>query len=272
MPELPEVETSRRGIAPHILNNTIKTIVLRRENLRWPIPTEIKPTFASQCITQLERRGKYLLLSANPGTLILHLGMSGSLRIVKQKTPFNKHDHVDIVFVNGICLRFTDPRRFGCLLWTNTDPLQHRLLKNLGIEPLTKTFNTDYLFAKSRNRKVTTKQFLMNNHIVVGIGNIYANEALFYAGIRPTKIAANLTKAQCQKLVSAIKLILRRAIKAGGTTLSDFTQSDGKPGYFKQKLNVYDRSNEPCRNCKRSIKEKVLGGRSSFYCPYCQKY
>ncbi len=271
MPELPEVETSRRGIAPHVLNNTIKAIILRREDLRWPIPQEIKPTFTAQCITQLERRGKYLLFHAEPGTLILHLGMSGSLRIVKADTPAHKHDHVDIVFTDGICLRFTDPRRFGCLLWTATDPLQHRLLKSLGIEPLSQNFNADYLWTTSRHRHITTKQLIMHNAIVVGVGNIYANEALFDAGIRPTKVASRLSKTQCQRLVKAIKFILRRAIKAGGTTLQDFTQSDGKPGYFKQSLNVYSRDTKPCLLCKTPIKTIIISGRSSFYCPHCQR-
>ena len=271
MPELPEVETSRRGIAPHILQNTIKQIILRRANLRWTIPIEIIDIFADQCIKHVERRGKYLLLRAPVGTLILHLGMSGSLRIIKDSTPAKKHDHVDINFGDGICLRFTDPRRFGCLLWTDADPLQHPLLKNLGVEPLNSEFNTDYLFTKSRKRKVAIKQLLMNSHVVVGVGNIYASEALFSAGIRPTRAAATLTKVQCKSLVAAIKIILRRAIKAGGTTLNDFAKSDGKPGYFKQKLNIYGRGGEECRTCKNQIKEKVIGGRNTFYCSQCQQ-
>lgn len=271
MPELPEVETTRRGIEPHILNNKIKTIILRRENLRWPIPVEIKNTFASQRIQQLTRRSKYLLLQAKPGTLILHLGMSGSLRIVEHNTPVNKHDHVDIIFTHGICLRFTDPRRFGCLLWTAADPLQHPLLKSLGVEPLSKLFNVDYLFQQTRKRNVSIKQLLMNSHIVVGIGNIYANEALFAAGIRPIKIAKKLTKAQCKLLVLSVKTILRHAIKAGGTTINDFRQSDGKPGYFQQKLLVYKCSGKNCSRCQNLIKHKVIGGRSSFYCLKCQQ-
>ncbi len=272
MPELPEVETSRLGIVPYIVNNEIKAIILRRANLRWPIPIEIKQIFAAQRITQLTRRGKYLLLHSKPGTLILHLGMSGSLRIVKHDQPINKHDHVDIVFTNNICLRFTDPRRFGCLLWTDTDPLQHPLLKSLGVEPLTEKFNADYLFSKSRHHKISSKQLLMNNHILVGVGNIYANEALFHAAIRPTKIAAKLTKNQCQQLVAAIKFTLLAAIKDGGTTLNNFIQASGKPGYFKQKLNIYGRSGKPCINCNTLIEEKMLGGRRSFYCTHCQKY
>ena len=271
MPELPEVETSRRGITPHIINQTIKQVILRQPKLRWLIPAEIPQIFAAQQIEQVQRRGKYLLLKTSKATLILHLGMSGVLRVLDSNTPAKKHDHVDLVFTHGISLRFSDPRRFGCLLWTNTDPLQHRLLKHLGIEPLDSAFNSAYLFKQSRKRKLTIKQLLMHNHLVVGIGNIYANEALFAASIRPTKSAATLTQAQCKLLVPAIKRILRRAIKAGGTTLNDFTQSDGNPGYFKQKLQVYDRAGQPCKKCKSTVKQIVIAGRSSFYCPYCQR-
>jgi len=271
MPELPEVETSRRGITPHIVDKKIAQIILRHSKLRWPIPKDITQIFSAQYIEQIQRRGKYLLLITPVGTLILHLGMSGSLRIVKNDAPAQKHDHVDIVFTHGISLRFTDPRRFGCLLWTNADPMQHPLLKHLGVEPLSKAFNVSYLFQQTRKRKLTSKQLLMNSHIIVGVGNIYASEALFAAGIRPTKIAARLTKTQCQALVNAIKKILRRAINAGGTTLSDFTQSDGKPGYFKQKLQIYGRTGEPCYQCQTPIKEKTIAARNSFYCPQCQK-
>ncbi len=271
MPELPEVETTRNGIAPYILNNKIKSIILRRTDLRWPIPVEIKQVFAAQYITHLKRRGKYLLLQAKPGALILHLGMSGALRIVKYGTLVNKHEHVDITFVDNICLRFTDPRRFGCLLWTTADPLEHPLLKSLGVEPLSQAFNTDYLLQRTRKRKVSIKQLLMNNLVVVGIGNIYANEALFAAGIRPMRVAATLTKSQCNSLVTSVKAILRRAIKASGTTINDFTQSDGKPGYFQQKLHVYGRDEQGCSKCQNSIRRIVIGGRSAFYCPQCQQ-
>ena len=270
MPELPEVETTRNGIAPYILNNKIKRIILRRTDLRWPIPAEIKQVFAAQYITHIERRGKYLLLKATPGTLILHLGMSGSLRIVKHDQPINKHDHVDIIFIGNLCLRFTDPRRFGCLLWTAADPLEHPLLKSLGVEPLSQAFNTDYLWQRTRKRKVSIKQLLMNGRVVVGIGNIYANEALFDAGIRPMKLATELTKSQCNALVFSVKTTLRRAIKAGGTTINDFTHIDGKPGYFQQKLHVYGRDGESCSRCQSNIKSKIISGRSSFYCPWCQ--
>ena len=271
MPELPEVETTKRGITPHLLHKIVAKVILRHPTLRWPIPENLSELLAHHTVTAIERRGKYILLSINRGTLILHLGMSGVLRIVRNDTLVAKHDHVDIQFTNGTCLRFSDPRRFGCVLWTDEDPLQHSLLKKLAPEPLNQEFNTNYLFAKSRKKSVSTKQFVMNNQHVVGVGNIYANEALFSANISPKRAAGKLTRDECKKLVTAIKNVLRKAIKFGGTTLKDFTDSDGNPGYFRNELQVYGHGGEPCPKCGAKLKELRQGGRATVYCSACQK-
>lgn len=271
MPELPEVETTRRGIAPHIENNTIEKIVVRNRSLRWPIPNGLNNKLKQQKIHSVTRRGKYLLIKTEPGTLIIHLGMSGSLRIIPVNTPVEKHDHFEIQFTNGICCRLRDPRRFGAVLFTRDDPLQHKLLINLGPEPLDKEFNEQYLFEKSRKRKTTVKQFIMDSKIVVGVGNIYASESLFLAGIHPKRLAGKISRERYTLLTKAIKQILREAIQQGGTTLKDFTSSDGKPGYFKQKLKVYDRAGEPCVTCGKEITQSVIGQRSTYYCTHCQK-
>lgn len=271
MPELPEVETTCRGIAPHIENNIIEKVVVRNRSLRWPIPPGLNNKLSGEKIISVTRRAKYLLLNTEKGSLILHLGMSGSLRIVPTNTPAEKHDHFELQFTNGICCRLRDPRRFGAVLWSKENVLEHKLLINLGPEPLEKNFNSALLFKKSRNRKTSIKQFIMDAKIVVGVGNIYASESLFLAGISPIKPAGNITQHETTALVKAIKKILKEAIKQGGTTLKDFTASDGKPGYFKQKLKVYDRKNEPCITCKQPIKQITLGQRSTFYCSQCQK-
>mgnify|MGYP001051263164 CR=1 FL=1 len=271
MPELPEVETTRRGIAPHIENNTISNIIVRNRSLRWPIPTGLKTKLKDHVIRAVTRRAKYLLIKTDKGTLILHLGMSGSLRILPIDEVIDKHDHFEIQFTDGSCLRLRDPRRFGAVLWTKDEPAEHKLLVSLGPEPLDKTFNAELLFEKSRKRKTTIKQFIMDAKIVVGVGNIYASESLFLAGINPNKQAGRITKAQSKELSAAIKKILSAAIKQGGTTLKDFKSSDGKPGYFQQKLKVYDRKGEPCTKCKKPIKQITLGQRSTFYCTHCQK-
>jgi len=271
MPELPEVETTCRGIAPHIENNTISRIIVRNRNLRWPIPTGLNTKLKNKKILSVTRRAKYLLVKTEVGTLIIHLGMSGSLRILPTTETVEKHDHFEIQFKDGICLRLRDPRRFGSVLWTKDDPLKHKLLINLGPEPLDKEFNADLLFEKSRKRKTTIKQFIMDAKIVVGVGNIYASEALFLSNIHPKRLAGKLSKAQSLILTKAIKKILRQAIKQGGTTLKDFTSSDGKPGYFSQKLKVYNRAGESCLTCKKPIKQITLGQRSTFYCSSCQK-
>ncbi len=271
MPELPEVETTRRGIAPHVCGQTIENVILRTDKLRFPIPANVQRDLRGKQFTEVARRGKYLLLSATNGTAIIHLGMSGKLRIVNSRLTPIKHDHVDIVFANQQCLRFNDPRRFGALLWTTDDPLQHSLLSKLGPEPLTREFNGHYLFTKSRQRKAPVKAFIMDSHVVVGVGNIYATEALFKAGIHPKRAAGRISEARYIKLTKAIKVILRAAIKQGGTTLKDFLNSDGKPGYFKQRLNVYGRAGEPCLDCGTTLKSLQLGQRTSVYCPSCQR-
>jgi len=271
MPELPEVETTRRGIVPHIESNTISAVIVRNRNMRWPIPNGLNTKLKNKKIISVTRRAKYLLIKIETGTLILHLGMSGSLRILATTEAVERHDHFELQFKNGICLRLRDPRRFGSVLWTKNDPFKHKLLINLGPEPLTKEFNTELLFQKSRKRKTSIKQFIMDAKIVVGVGNIYASEALFLSGINPKRLAGKITKKNSLDLTRAIKKILTHAIKQGGTTLKDFTASDGKPGYFKQKLKVYDRKNEPCVICKKPIKQIILGQRSTFYCSSCQK-
>lgn len=270
MPELPEVETSRRGIEPHILNKKVTDIIIRQKQLRWPIPARLKSQLCGQIIRGVERRGKYILLRTDVGTAILHLGMSGSLRILPTGTPAEKHDHVDIVFTKTL-LRLRDPRRFGALLWTSGDPLQHKLLTKLGPEPLSDAFNAGYLYQLSRSRKVAIKTLIMNSQVVVGVGNIYASESLFAAGISPLRRADRISLARYQHLVNAIKDILQRAIEQGGTTLRDFTQQDGKPGYFQQTLNVYGRGKLPCPDCTAAIKQITQAQRSTFYCPHCQK-
>lgn len=271
MPELPEVETTLRGIQPLIEGQTIQQFMIRVPRLRWPIPRKDLQKLIGYRINQVKRRGKYLLLITDLGTIILHLGMSGRLSILDSAVTANKHDHVDIVFSNGNILRFTDPRRFGALLWTNeSNPLSHPLLKNLGVEPLSRYFTSHFLQRRLHNKNLAIKAALMNQHIVVGIGNIYITEALFTAGIHPTTSAKTLSLVQLKRLVTAIKTILRCAIKKGGTTLKDFLNSQGKPGYFNQALQVYGRSGLPCLSCQTSLQSIRIGQRSTVYCGYCQ--
>jgi formamidopyrimidine-DNA glycosylase len=270
MPELPEVETSRRGIAPWVLNQKVCGVVIRDRRLRWPVPEDIERLLPGQVIRSLRRRAKYLLFETSAGTAMLHLGMSGSLRIIDANEPAGKHDHVDIQFESGKALRFRDPRRFGSLLWTHK-PFEHDLLRSLGPEPLSDEFDGDYLWQKARGRRVSIKQFIMNGSVVVGVGNIYASEALFLAGIHPKRRADRISARRMMLLVDAIKTVLQSAIEAGGTTLRDFHGGDGEPGYFRQKLEVYGRDGEPCRRCKRLLSVVVLGQRSTFYCKGCQK-
>lgn len=271
MPELPEVETSRRGIEPHILNQQVTEVIVRQKKLRWPIPDTLKKQMPGHIVTTVERRGKYLLITTEIGTLIIHLGMSGSLRILDKAIPAEKHDHLDIVFSNNKLLRLRDPRRFGAALWTKKDPLKHKLLVTLGPEPLTDDFNAKLLYTLSRSRKVAVKTFIMNSQVVVGVGNIYANESLFMAGINPKTSAHRISLKRYQRLVDAIQQVLKRSIEQGGTTLRDFTREDGKPGYFQQTLSVYGRAGEPCLQCQTPIKQITQGQRSTFYCPACQK-
>lgn len=271
MPELPEVETTLRGILPFVKLHKIEGVTVRKQRLRWPIPRDINGLLTGQFILNIERRGKYLLFATPTGTLLLHLGMSGSLRILASNTPAEKHDHVDILFNNHKILRFTDPRRFGAILWTAQNPLLHPLLKNLGPEPLSKQFTADYLANRGAGRKLAIKSFIMDSKLVVGVGNIYASEALYLAKIHPKKSAGQLSLQQYVALVKAIKKILQAAIKQGGTTLRNFAHSEGKPGYFKVHLKVYGRGGLACMRCKTTLREIKLGQRSTVYCPACQK-
>lgn len=269
MPELPEVETTCRGISPHLLNRKITDVIIRQHKLRWPVPKSLPAKLNGHVIKTIQRRAKYLLLETDTGTLILHLGMSGSLRVIDASIPAGAHDHVDLVFGTK-CLRFRDPRRFGTLLWTERNSHQHKLLKHLGPEPLGDEFNTDYLYQASRNRKVAVKNFIMNSHIVVGVGNIYASESLFMAGIHPRRKAGNISRNRYDKLVKSIKTVLEQAIAKGGTTLKDFSDEQGKPGYFAQQLQVYNRKGEACYRCDAPIQQITIGQRSTYYCPHCQ--
>jgi formamidopyrimidine-DNA glycosylase len=269
MPELPEVETSRRGIEPHIVDATVSRVVIRERRLRWPIAEDVDRNLPGQTIISVGRRGKYLLINTEKGTAILHLGMSGSVCIVDSDTPASVHDHVDIEFESGRMLRFRDPRRFGSLHWSK-DPLSHRLLSQLGPEPLSDEFDGDYLWQKSRGRKISIKQFIMIAQIVVGVGNIYASEALFIAGINPRRAAGRIAKHRYAALADAIKDVLRKSIEAGGTTLRDFYGGDGEAGYFQQQLEAYGREDEPCPRCDRPITAIVQGQRSTYYCKLCQ--
>ena len=271
MPELPEVETTRAGIAPHILNRQVESVVVRQPKLRWQVPSELKSKLEGDRVKEVSRRGKYLLLRTDRGTVIIHLGMSGSLRILKSVEAAGKHDHVDIVFEGSVILRYTDPRRFGCVLWTEDQPLAHQLLSSLGPEPLSDQFDQQYMFAKSRSRSVPIKSFIMDSKVVVGVGNIYANEALFHAGIRPLQPAGKVSQVRYAKLTDAIKAVLQEAITQGGTTLRDFVGGDGKPGYFAQQLDVYGRAGQACKRCGRTLKEVRLAQRATVYCTGCQR-
>lgn len=270
MPELPEVETTCRGIAPYVEEQRVSSIIVRQHKLRWLVPESLHELEGHK-ILSVTRRAKYILLQSTHGCCILHLGMSGSLRIIDASLEAKKHDHVDIVFSTGKAIRLRDPRRFGAVLWTKNDPLQHKLLSKLGLEPLSDAFNAKLLYKTSRKRRVSVKQFIMNAKIVVGVGNIYASESLFKANISPEIAAGTISLLRYQKLVDSIKIILASAIEQGGTTLRDFLQVEGKPGYFQQQLNVYGRAGEKCSACDALIKKITQGQRSSFYCPQCQK-
>lgn len=270
MPELPEVETTRRGIAPYLEGQRVERVIVRERRLRWPIPEDLDVRLSGQRIVSVERRAKYLLLGAEAGTLISHLGMSGSLRLVESGTPASRHEHVDIELASGMSLRYTDPRRFGAMLWSLA-PLEHELLRNLGPEPLTDAFAGQRLFELSRGRSMAVKPFIMDNAVVVGVGNIYASEALFASGIDPRKPAGSISKARYLRLAEEIKRILAIAIERGGTTLRDFVGGDGQPGYFQQELFVYGRGGEFCKVCGSTLREIRLGQRASVYCPRCQR-
>lgn len=275
MPELPEVETSRRGIEPHTVGYKVKALLVRQWQLRWPIPKELPSLLAGYKLQAVERRGKYLILRFSHGCALIHLGMSGSVRIVNGTEPAAKHDHFDLSFSGGKdgdrVLRYTDPRRFGSLLWAVGDAREHELIRHLGPEPLSDEFNWQYLYQRSRKRKQALKTFIMDSKLVVGVGNIYANEALFSSNIKPIRLAGKLTKAQAECLVDNIKRVLTRAIEQGGTTLKDFVGGDGKPGYFAQELLVYGRGGQPCTKCDTPLKEIRIGQRATVYCTHCQK-
>ncbi len=268
MPELPEVETSRRGIEPHLAGNILHYAIVRNSKLRWPVSEKIK-TLLDEPILNVKRRAKYLLIELNQGWIIVHLGMSGSVRILPEERPEEKHDHIDLVFRDGKVLRYTDPRRFGAWLWCE-DLATSSVLAHLGPEPLSAQFNAQYLYQQSKNKKIAIKPWLMDNKLVVGVGNIYANEALFSSGIMPDRKASSLTEQECDVLVNAIKTVLTRSIEQGGTTLKDFLQSDGKPGYFAQELFVYGRKDKACLICGHTIESIKQGQRSTFFCRHCQ--
>lgn len=274
MPELPEVETTRRGLEPHLIGRRVVAIDIRQPMLRWPIARELRAHLPGQRIESVERRAKYLLVHTAPGSALLHLGMSGVLRVLPSDAPVGRHDHVDIELERTPVqapriLRFTDPRRFGCLLWQAAGET-HELLAMLGPEPLTDAFDGDRLWQRSRGRTAAVKLFLMDNANVVGVGNIYASEALFAAGIDPRRAAGGVSRARYARLAAEVKRILAWAIERGGTTLRDFLDPDGAPGYFFRELNVYGRAGEACRVCSTPIRQIVLGQRSTFWCPHCQ--
>lgn len=270
MPELPEVETTLRGIAPHLVGQLVTGVVIRQPALRWPVPEDLDVLLENSSLKRISRRAKYLLLHFDRGTLLIHLGMSGSLRILPSGMPHGKHDHVDIIFAHTL-LRFHDPRRFGAVLWADANPLQHPLLRSLGPEPLCDQFNAEYLYSKAKQRYGPVKNLIMNSRVVVGVGNIYANEALFAAGIHPARSGNRISRKRYGRLVECIKQTLTSAIEQGGTTLQDFQQVDGKPGYFTQELCVYGRTNKPCPVCGLPIRQKQIGQRSTFYCNKCQR-
>lgn len=269
MPELPEVETTRRGIAPHVEGIRITGIHVRQPKLRWEVPDSIQ-TAVGQRIEIVRRRAKYLLLDTFSGTIVLHLGMSGSLTVQPVDKPVLKHDHLDIALEGGLCLRLNDPRRFGACLWQGRNDVPLKLLQGMGPEPLSDLFDGDRLFELSRGRTLAVKNFIMTNAVVVGVGNIYANEALFMAGVDPRKPAGRVSRARYQELSRHIKAVLTRAIELGGTTLRDFLGADGKPGYFRIELKVYGKKGEPCPSCGSAIRSIKIGQRNSFYCPTCQ--
>jgi formamidopyrimidine-DNA glycosylase len=270
MPELPEVETTRRGIEPHVSGRQIARLVVHEPRLRWRVYRHLGEWAQGQRILGVQRRAKYLLMSLDQGFLLLHLGMSGSLRILPVSTARETHDHFDVEMDSGWTLRFNDPRRFGSLHHGRGDPAEHPLLKDLAPEPLEPDFTTDYLFTATRGRRVAVKLAIMNSQLVVGVGNIYASEALFRARIRPTRAARSLTRVECAALVRSIRAVLTGAIKAGGTTLRDYVGADGEPGYFRQKLFVYERDGQPCRCCGTLIRHRNQGQRSTYFCPSCQ--
>lgn len=270
MPELPEVETTRRGILPYCEHQTIVQCTVRNPRLRWPVAADFSEQVVGQTIRTVTRRAKYLIFDLGRLSVLWHLGMSGSLRIATVQQPIRKHDHIDWVLSNDSILRFHDPRRFGSVVMTD-DPDRHTLLYKLGPEPLSDSFTADYLYQQSRGKTVAVKNFIMNSGVVVGVGNIYASEALFMAGIHPLKAAGKVSLLAYRRLTDAIKTVLAASIEQGGTTLRDFVHGNGEPGYFKQQLRVYERAGQPCRQCEKPLTRRVIGQRSSYYCTQCQR-
>ncbi len=270
MPELPEVETTLCGIRPHLLQQRVCKVIIRQTQLRWEIPKILPQQLKQQRLLTIHRRAKYLLFQFDNGYLLIHLGMSGSLRIVSTLEPIPKHAHVDIQFDNTLWLRYIDPRRFGAILWLGQDPFHHPLLQHLGLEPFDPAFTGVYLYQKAKGKRIAIKPFIMDQKIVTGVGNIYATEALFHSGIHPARAAGRIAKKRYDTLVTAIQQILQQAIQQGGTTLKDFSQSNGKPGYFTQSLQIYGYPGQPCPRCNQQLKLISLNNRSSVYCPRCQ--
>jgi formamidopyrimidine-DNA glycosylase len=271
VPELPEVETTLRGIAPFLVGRRVRAVVVREPRLRWPVTPGLEQALCGVEVSSMERRAKYILVHTLHGSLIVHLGMSGSWRVLTREEAPSTHDHVDLVMPGGVVIRYRDPRRFGCLLWTQDDPLQHPLLKHLGPEPLSEDVDGDYLYRRSRGRRMAVKGFIIDSRIIAGVGNIYASEALSLAGIHPLRAAGRISRRRYDTLVDAIKCILQRSIDLGGTTLRDFVNPAGEPGYFEQTLRVYGRAEKPCRVCATPVRLVVIGQRSTFYCPVCQR-
>ena len=271
MPELPEVETALRGLTPHLLGRRIRKLTVRDRRLRLPVAEGTEANVAGEVIVSMRRRGKYLLLElGGSGTLLLHLGMSGSLRVLPETSPPGTHDHLDLILDNGQCLRLRDPRRFGLFLWTGDPPEEHTLLRDLGPEPLDEEFDGGYLYGRSRGRRLAIKPYIMDAKVVVGVGNIYASESLFLAGIRPDSPAGAVKEQKYEQLAHAIRTVLSASITAGGTSLRDFVGEDGHPGYFARQLRVYGREGQPCIMCGIPIQQVRVGQRSSFFCPHCQ--
>jgi formamidopyrimidine-DNA glycosylase len=271
MPELPEVETTRRGLEPHVVGRRVRDVVVRNPNLRWPVPRGIGRRLAGEEVRAVRRRGKYLLFDVGEGHLLVHLGMSGRLTIVPSESPARKHDHVDVNFEGAKTLRLTDPRRFGAFLWLPRKAEQHALLRHLGLEPLDRAFTGEALHERARGRKVAVKLFLMNSHIVTGVGNIYASEALFRAGIHPLREAGRISRARWDRIAQAVRETLERAVEKGGTTLRDFASADGAPGYFLAECAVYGREGRPCVRCGTKVRAIRQAQRSTFFCPRCQR-
>jgi len=271
VPELPEVETTCRGIAPYLVGRCVAKVVVRERRLRWPVPRGLGRALAGVPVTSLSRRAKYIVAATPRGSLIVHLGMSGSLRVLTRPAPPLAHDHVDLVLDSGVTIRYHDPRRFGCVLWTADDPLDHPLLAGLGPEPLSDDFDGGYLYRLSRGRSMPVKSFIMDGRVVAGVGNIYASEALSTAGIHPLRGAGRIGPARYERLATAVRATLERAIEVGGTTLRDYVNPAGEPGYFEQTLRVYGRAGQPCRACAAPVRQVVIGQRATFYCPRCQR-